>query len=235
MTLSDHACPVSEPPDDWWVPISALQHYVFCRRQCALIHVEGHWLDNRFTAEGTAIHENVDELARRNESRGLVRVARGLELRHVEIGVYGRSDVVEFHGVNSPSAESSAEHAPWVAHPVEYKRGSPKSHRADEVQLCAQGLCLEFMKSAIVPRGSLYYAKRRRRTIVEFDEVLRALVVSTAAEVREMLRDRRVPRVRRERKCDRCSLFAVCLPDVTSGQRSSRAYLDAAKRARIAG
>ena len=137
--------PASSPDpalEDALIPLSALQHHLFCPRQCALIHIEGLWADDVATAEGRVLHERVD--AGRAESRPGVRVARGLQLRSLALGVARRADAVEFRGT------------PPVPYPVEYKRGRPKAHRADEVQLCAQGLCLEEMFGVAVPEGALF-------------------------------------------------------------------------------
>ncbi len=134
-------------PGDELVPLSALQHHLFCPRQCALIHVEQVWAEDAATAEGRLLHERVD--AGGAETRPGIRVERGVALRSVRLGVSGRADVVEFHG------------RPPVPFPVEYKRGKPKPHRADEVQLCAQAICLEEM-SATGPAGALFYGTTRR-------------------------------------------------------------------------
>ncbi|MCW5759921.1 MAG: CRISPR-associated protein Cas4, partial [Phenylobacterium sp.] len=159
--------------EDRLIPLSALQHWLFCPRQAALIHVEGLWAEDRATAEGRLLHAQVD--AGGAESRPGVRIARGVQLRSLALGVSGKADVVELHGRSS---------APF---PVEYKRGKPKSHRADEVQLCAQAICLEEAFDAPVPEGALFYGEKRRRTLVAFDPELRALTHRVAAEAREAI------------------------------------------------
>ena len=157
--------PLGPAAEDALIPLSALQHYLFCPRQCALIHVEQIWAENAATAEGRLLHERAD--AGGGETRPGVRIARGLALRSFALGVSGKADVVEFH-----DARRGERGRPF---PVEYKRGKPKSHRADEVQLCAQAICLEEMFDTSIAAGALFYGVTRRRFAVVFDEDLRAL------------------------------------------------------------
>ncbi len=171
------------PPDalaeDGLIPLSALQHYLFCPRQCALIHVEQIWAEDGATAEGRILHERVD--AGGMDSRPGLRVERGIALRSLALGVSGKTDAVEFHG------------RPPQPVPVEYKRGKPKPHRADEVQLCAQAMCLEEMFGTPVPEGALFYGAVRRRTRVLFDAELRVLTARVAAEAQAMIAAQRTP------------------------------------------
>ena len=157
--------------------LSALQHLLFCERQCALIHVEQQWEENRYTAEGRILHERVDDS--RPESRGDVRVEFGVALRSMRLGLVGKADVVEFH---RPTATSHKRLSPqgWVPFPVEYKRGRPKKKDWDKVQLCAQALCLEEMLDCAVSSGALFYGKTRRRVDVVFDGELRRKTEDTA-------------------------------------------------------
>jgi CRISPR-associated exonuclease Cas4 len=202
------------------LPISALQHLVFCERQCALIHVEGIWQDNALTASGNAAHERVDGAP--GETRRDVRIARGLALRSLRLGLTGRADVVEFHRFDTgvPVEGLSGK---WVPFPVEYKRGRPKTHRADEVQLCAQALCLEEMLGTEVRDGALFYGQPRRRTMVLFDAELRELVERAAARLHELVAGGRTPRAVYEKKCDACSLYEICRP--RSATRSASSYV----------
>lgn len=194
--------PVLPPPDpaaeDALIPLSALQHYLFCPRQSALIHVEGLWAEDARTAEGRILHERAD--AGRHETRPGVRVARGLQIRSLGLGVSGRADVVELRG------------EPPKPFPVEYKRGKPKSHRADEVQLCAQAVCLEEMFGVPVPDGALFYGETRRRQPVSFDAELRALTARVAAEARENILAGRTPAPVFTPACRRCSMNGLCQP-----------------------
>lgn len=189
--------------DDGLVPLSALQHYVYCPRQCALIHIERVWQENRHTAEGRVLHERAD--APRSEKRHGVRTATAVALAHPGLGLVGVADVVEFH-----REAGSTEERPF---PVEYKRGRPKAHRADEIQLCAQALCLEAMLGRPVPCGALFYGATRRRKEVVFDDELRALTRHTAEAVRAMFDSRRVPSAEyAAKRCDACSLIDLCQP-----------------------
>lgn len=200
--------------EDALIPLSALQHHLFCARQCALIHVEGLWAEDAATAEGRILHEAVD--SGQGDKRRGVRVARGIALRSLKLGVSGRADAVEFSGV------------PERAFPVEYKRGKPKAHRADEVQLCAQAICLEEMLGAPVPEGALFYGEARRRTPVAFDAELRGLTARTAAEARANIAAGRTPPPRRFPGCRRCSLAELCRPDALEGPRAVGPWLAAA-------
>lgn len=188
------------PPDpaaeDALVPVSALQHYLFCPRQCALIHVERIWAEDGATAEGRILHERVD--SGRPDRRAGVRTVRGLVLRSFAHGLAGKADAVEF-----PDG---------MPYPVEYKRGRPKAHRADEVQLCAQALCLEEMFGCAVPEGALFYAQTRKRTRIGFDADLRELTQRLAAETRAMIAQARTPPPRATPACRRCSLAEECQP-----------------------
>lgn len=184
--------------EDGLIPLSALQHHLFCPRQCALIHVEQIWAEDGATAEGHILHERVD--AGGMESRPGLRVERGIALRSLALGVVGKADAVEFHG------------RPPQPVPVEYKRGKPKPHRADEVQLCAQALCLEEMFGLPVPEGALFYGAVRRRTRVAFDAELRALTARVASEARAMIAAQRTPAPVLMPGCRRCSLQDACQP-----------------------
>ena len=184
--------------EDALIPLSALQHHLFCPRQCALIHVEQQWAEDGATAEGRILHERVD--AGQGETRPGVRVARGVALRSFTLGVSGRADAVEFHG------------RPPVALPVEYKRGKPKAHRADEVQLCAQAICLEEMLARPVPEGALFYGQTRRRVRVVFDDVLRTLTACVAHDARANIIAAYTPPPVAFAGCRACSLQTVCRP-----------------------
>jgi CRISPR-associated exonuclease Cas4 len=215
-------------PDDQLLPISALQHLLYCPRQCALIHVERLWAENRFTVEGRHLHGRAD--AGKRDSRGGLRTTRALPLWSYELGLIGKADVVEF-GPAEPSSLSSQKSAlstgTGVPYPVEYKRGKPKPHEADRVQLCAQALCLEEMFGVAVPAGALFYGKTRRRCDVSFDATLRALTRGTITRAHELL-DSGVtpPAVYEKKKCESCSLIDLCLPRAPAGR--ARRYVDRA-------
>ena len=198
---------ISDPAEDALIPLSALQHYLFCPRQCALIHVEQIWAEDVATAEGRLLHERAD--AGGGESRPGVRVARGLALRSFALGVSGKADVVEFHRSWQDDVRRGERGRPF---PVEYKRGKPKAHRADEVQLCAQAICLEEMFATTVPEGALFYGVTRRRLAVAFDGDLRRLTAHVAAETRAMVAAGRTPPPVKTPACRRCSLETLCQP-----------------------
>lgn len=188
------------------VPLSALQHFMFCPRQCALIHVEQIWVESGLTAEGRLLHEKVD--AGGSESRRDVRRVFGLPIRCLWLGLVGKSDVVEFR--RQPDGSSRP-------YPVEHKRGRRKKEDWDRVQLCAQALCLEEMLDVAVPEGALFYGKEQRREVVEIGESLRRETETVAAAVHELLASGRTPSPVYAKKCDRCSLIDVCLPRRVGG------------------
>jgi len=211
--------------EDELIPISALQHLVFCPRQCALIHIEQVWTENVFTAEGRGLHEKVHETE--TESRDGVRIVRGLRLRSLELGLVGQADVVEFHEDASGAAVPSLAglHRPF---PVEYKRGKPKVDVCDEVQLCAQAMCLEEMLGVSIARGALFYGRPRRRKEVEFAETLRQQTRDTAGQLHELFRSRQTPKAAYSKKCESCSLMALCMPKITGIHKNIRHYLSQA-------
>jgi len=195
------------------LPISALQHLLFCERQCALIHIEQAWAENQFTAEGNVLHERAHDGP--DETRPGVRITRGLPVHSVSLGLSGQCDVVEFHDDTGNGR---------AIVPVEYKRGKPKSHRADEVQLCAQALCLEEMLGHPVPSGALYYGERRRRTSLPFDEALRAFTRETAARLHSLIEAQRTPPAIKEKKCEHCSLLPICMPAIFGPKRGAASW-----------
>lgn len=205
--------------EDDFLQLSALQHFVFCPRQCALIHIEQIWLENRFTAEGRIMHEQVDQEGRRN-IKG-VKVEQGVHLRSAELGLVGKADVVEFHR----NAQGM-----WIPFPVEYKRGRPKPDDSDKTQLCAQGLCLEEMMRIAVPEGALFYGKPRRRLNVVFDESLRQKTKDAAQALHEFINRRTTPKPVYIPKCDSCSFVGVCLPQVIGKQASVKKYIEEGMR-----
>ena len=215
------------------LPLSGVQHVVFCERQAALIHVEQVWEDNLFTVDGRHRHRAVHEEAPRRERRGDLLIVRGLSLRSFELGLTGVADVVEFHRVQErTSADGRSVAVPlpgvrgvWRPFPVEYKRGRPKAHRADEVQLCAQALCLEEMLRVFVPEGALFYGATKRRMEVVFDQDLRQLTKEAARRFRELVDSGITPSAHREKKCSTCSLVELCMPEAMTKRRSARRYL----------
>ncbi|HEX2959556.1 MAG TPA: CRISPR-associated protein Cas4 [Chitinispirillaceae bacterium] len=193
------------------LPISALQHIIFCERQCALIHIERQWAENRLTAEGQILHEKTDK--EEVESRGNLRIARALYIHNFELGLYGKADVVEFHkgsvGVVLPNLTGL-----WMPFPVEYKRGKPKADRCDEIQLCAQALCLEEMLRIEIPEGALFYGTPRRRTPITFNSILREETKSASEKLRALIKNGKTPPAAFQKKCENCSLIDLCMPHI---------------------
>jgi CRISPR-associated exonuclease Cas4 len=239
--------------EDQFIPISALQHWLYCSRQCALIHLEQAWAENKFTAEGRVMHENAHEGV--DETRAGVRITRGMPVVSQELGLTGQCDVVEFHPVGGDlkfeisdlrgrDADAGSE-APFKfqisnfkctarAVPVEYKRGKPKAHRADEVQLCAQGMCLEEMLGTAIGGGCLYYGEKRRRTEVAFDEDLRELVRKTVEEVRQCFTSGITPSAEYiARRCDACSLIDFCQPQAMRLKKGAAAWFSSSLKSEI--
>lgn len=196
--------PADDAPRDeaGLIPLSALQHYIVCPRQVALIHSERQWEESAETADGRIQHARVDQYAGR--SRDGVRRVTGLTVRSFALGVIGRADVVEFRRRKG---------APDTVFPVEHKRGRPKRHDGDKVQLCAQALCLEEMLGVTVEAGALFYGQQRRRLDVAFDDALRERTLAVAAEVHELLASGRTPPPVRCPACPKCSLKPICRPD----------------------
>lgn len=199
-SLSSASSPSSSSPRhprDDLLPLSALQHYLYCPRQCALIHIERLWEENIFTAKGRILHDRTDSPETTVEDG--IKIARSLQVRSNRLGVYGVCDVVEFRSEGPV--------------PIEYKLGKPKAHRADEVQLCAQAVCLEEIFDAHIPEALLFYGKTRRRCPVPLDSELRSLTEKVAADVHNLINSGKTPPGEYQHKlCSACSLRNVCLP-----------------------
>ena len=216
--------------DDEFIMLSALQHYLFCPRQCALIHVDGAWSENYLTASGRQLHERVDRIG--GETRKDVHLATALRLISARLGIMGVADMVEFHLAPSEFEGGVRVAAPlagrsglWKPFPVEYKRGRPNPHRADEVQLCAQALCLEEMLGVSIPEGALFYGETRKRTSVVFDGELRALTEETVVAVRKLLTEVTLPPSVMSKGCLACSLYETCQPKTASAHLSAEDWI----------
>lgn len=199
-----------------FLQLSGLQHFAFCRRQWALIHIEQQWKENLRTVEGDLFHRRAhDEQAR--ERRGDVLILRGLSVASPTLGISGKCDVVEFHA--DPGGISlRGEEGLWRPFPIEYKRGAPKSHQADELQLCAQAMCLEEMLCCAVPEGAIFYGETRRRTAISFTPALRQQVCAMVEEMHQLRRRGHTPKVRPSKGCSACSLKELCLPALMKGK-----------------
>lgn len=209
-------------PDEL-LPLSGLQHFLFCRRQWALIHVEQQWRENALTAEGRILHRRVDDPFFTEVRSGTV-IARAVPVASYRLGLSGICDVVEFtrsaKGVGLPGREGR-----YLAAPVEYKRGKQKQEPSDEAQLCAQAMCLEDMLAIEIPEGFLYYAQTRRRVSVELNEDLRGLVRKAAEEMHGYFRRGYTPRVKPFKGCRSCSLAEVCLPALQENVLPASTYI----------
>lgn len=200
--------------EDDLLMISALQHLLFCPRQCALIHLEQVWTENRLTAEGRLLHEHVHEAG--SDSRGAVRIEYDMPLRSLRLGLAGRADVVEMR--RQPNKT-------WQPFPVEYKHGKPKKDDSDLVQLCAQALCLEEMLGCAVPEGAFYYGVKKRRTEVVFDQRLRRVTEDAAARLHELLSSTITPPPEYGKRCESCSLLDTCQPSATGKKHAVQHYM----------
>ena len=220
-----------------FLPISRLQHFLFCERRAALVHIEGIWEENLFTVEGSHLHKKVDDDIP-TESRNDIRISRGLLLRSSEIGLSGKADVVEFHRMSDEENATSVtteERARaialagtggmWKPYPVDYKRGRMRHEEGFEAQLCAQAICLEEMLGCSVPEGAIYYGKPHRRLAVVFDSALREKTSEAARRLHILVAAGPTPQARYEKKCDSCSLFSACMPKVTGARRSVQGYI----------
>lgn len=206
-------------PEVELLPLSALQHFAYCPRQFALIHIEQQWSENRFTAEGQLLHQRVNE--GESEQRGDLHIARSLRLVCQELRVSGMADVVEFHRVAQGGCELPGRDGRWQPFPVEYKRGRSKADDWDRIQLCAQAMALEEMLGVAVAEGALFYGKPRRRERVAIDGTLRAETRRLAAETHALFVSQATPPPEPGPKCDHCSLRDLCVPD----RASARDYL----------
>ncbi len=210
--------------EDELLPLSALQHLLFCERQCALIHIECLWDENRLTVEGKQMHEQVHQ--QKSESRKDVIEAFSLLIHSFRLGLSGKADVVEFHRVekDGDGVKLPNKRGLWLPFPVEYKHGRPKRNRCDEVQLCAQAICLEEMLNVKIESGALFYGKTRKRKDIDFDQELRNLTEISAERLHRLFEDGKTPPAKYERKCRSCSLLEVCMPEVVGG-KSAKRYL----------
>lgn len=208
--------------DEDYLQLSGLQHFAFCRRQWALIHVEQQWQENLRTVEGNILHERAHDETIRERSRSKITI-RALRVSSAELGVSGECDVVEFIRCKE-GAKLAGEDGLWQPYPVEYKRGSSKLSDADRLQLCAQAMCLEEMLGCPVPEGALYYGETRRRERVILDPELREQVRSMLSEMHDYFRRGYTPKVKTGKQCNACSLKELCLPALCR-VTSARAYL----------
>lgn len=208
--------------EEEYLQLSGLQHFSYCRRQWALIHIEQQWAENLRTVDGHILHEKAHN-GSLHEKRNDLLITRDMGIHSRELGVSGSCDVVEFQrspsGISIPGQEGL-----WQPYPVEYKRGVPKVTDADRLQLCAQAMCLEEMLCCDIPEGALFYGEIRRREVVDLDEALRDQVRKLLDKMHDLYRRSYTPKVKPTRGCNACSLRALCLPKLVK-MRSVADYL----------
>lgn len=215
---------MTEYTQDDLLPLSGIQHFLFCRRQWALIHIEQQWKENALTAEGRIMHKRADDPFFTETRNGVV-TARSVPVASYRLGLSGICDVIEF----SPSPPSPSRSTPaglpagegcklpnreglYLPAPIEYKRGKEKHDHSDETQLCAQAMCLEEMLSTSISRGYLFYGETRHRVEIEFTSELRTLVQDMSAEMHNYYSRGYTPKVKTHKGCRSCSLADICLP-----------------------
>jgi CRISPR-associated exonuclease Cas4 len=216
---------ILEYQPDELLRLAGIQHFCFCRRQWALIHVERQWQENVLTVEGKLMHKRADN-PYFSEARHGVIMARSMPIASYRLGLNGVCDVVEFSsssdGIKLPGREGY-----YLPTPVEYKRGKPKQDRSDESQLCAQAICLEEMLSVKIPTGYLYYGETRHRVVIELTNDLRDFVAKMAEEMHAYFDRGHTPRVKPSKKCKSCSLEDICLPAMLDKAISASRYIEA--------
>ena len=209
--------------EDDFLALSGIQHFAFCRRQWALIHVEGQWADNALTAMGNVLHDRAHDGSLR-EKRGDTFVVRGLAVHSRNLGLKGVCDVVEFHA-DSEGHPLAGVDGLWLPVPVEYKRGRRKSKDVDRIQLCAQAICLEEMFACDIRAGYLFYGATRSRERVEFGQSIRERTYELASDMHASFTRGFTPSAKKTESCKACSLIDICVPELASA-RTVASYLE---------
>lgn len=211
--------------EDELLPISGLTHFAYCERRAILVLVEQQWHENKFTAEGQQMHEHVH--SQDVENRKEIRTVCGLKIHSLQLGLTGVADIVEFEktttNIKAISINGSIDK--WMIYPVEYKRGKPDNRYCDEIQLCAQAICLEEMLHAEISEGALYYGTPRRRVEIKFDNKLRSETSTLAKRLHETYVKQNIPKAVYAKHCDNCSLVNICMPHLCENIKAS-AYID---------
>lgn len=197
--------------EDDYLLLSGIQHFAFCRRQWALIHIEQLWEENVCTVEGNIVHDKCHDEDFR-EKRGDLLILRALRIVSARLGLVGQCDTVEFTRTKGDGVTLHGEEWRWLPCPIEYKRGVPKEGLEDKLQLCAQGVCLEEMFCTQINKGYIFYNEIHRREEIEFTPDLRAKVAKYAKEMHEYFRAGKTPQVKPKKQCHSCSLKDLCLP-----------------------
>ncbi len=209
--------------DDDYLMLSGLQHFSFCRRQWALIHIEQQWKENEHTIDGMLFHKVAHD-SKAIEKRGDIIITRGLRIKSEQYRVTGICDVVEFHKSENGITLHDYEGL-WQPYPIEYKKGKPKTNLADELQLCGQAICLEEMLLCDIDSGSLFYGETRRRVKVEFTKELRDKVKDMLQEMQDLWKKGYTPKVKPHKGCNACSLKDICMPKLRKNP-SVKSYIE---------
>lgn len=211
--------------EEEYLQLSGIQHFKFCRRQWALIHIEQQWAENYRTIDGELMHKNAHD-AQFQESRGERFITRGVSVFSPTLGVSGQCDVLEYHraGTGIPIV---GKEGLWQPYPIEYKRGRPREDTGDNLQLCGQAMCLEEMLCCDIPSGALYYGEIRRRVPVQFTQALRQEVRDLLAEMHDLYYRGYTPKGKPTKSCNACSLKELCLPKLMRSRSVARYLKDA--------
>ena len=210
--------------EEEYIQLSSLQHFLFCPRQCALAYMEMSWQENELTALGRLFHYKAHE--KKTEKRPGLLISRGLRIFSAELGLSGEADVVEFRPTTDEAGcRIKGTSGKWNAFPIEYKRGRPKKDKSDEVQLCAQAICLEEMLNIKIAEGAIFYGKNRRRYCITFTDELRLFTRETAENVHQLFSFGITPKAKYFNNCKFCSLIDLCLPQKTGGKDKAAIYL----------
>lgn len=199
-----------------YLQLSGIQHFLFCRRQWALIHLEQQWAENVHTIDGMLLHERAHD-PNSHSRRGDVLTVRALKIHSAGLGLSGECDVVEFHRAPNGIKLARTEGL-WLPYPVEYKKGKPKQNSADAAQLCAQAMCLEEMLCCDISEDALFYGEKRRREAVAFTPSLRALVKDSVREMHALFERGYTPKVKPTKACNACSIKDLCVPKLMKKQ-----------------
>ncbi len=202
--------------EDDMLMLSGIQHYMFCPRQWALIHIEQQWADNRLTTEGQILHKNVDNPFYRQKNGDTITL-RSLHIASKELGLYGITDAVELIPSDTPedSITYNRYQGYWKPYPVEYKRGHSKPDERDEVQLAAQAMCLEEMYGINIPYGALYYDEVKRRETIAISDCLRRTTMQCARQMHDIFKSGIMPKPVKAAHCRNCSLKDICMPEMS--------------------
>ena len=215
---------MEEYKEEDYLQLSGIQHYEFCIRQWALIHIENIWVENYLTATGRVLHNKVHGSSG-FEKRGNIIIARSIKISSKRLGISGECDVVEFHS-NSKGVPLNGYEGLYLPYPVEYKRGKPKQNNCDRLQLCAQAMCLEEMLCCRIDKGALFYGEPRRRETVEFDNEIRDTIIKITRDMHLLYNRQHTPKVKTGEYCKSCSIKDICLPKLLKKEKSVKEYLE---------